>query len=109
MASSILHRATGGALYVGAIGLAGWLFLAAYYPDLFAVVQGILKSPIGILALFGIAASLAYHLANGIRHLIWDMGHGLEPKAANASGWFVIAFGLIGGAALVALAFAKGG
>lgn len=109
MASSILHRATGGALYAGAVGLAGWLFLAAYYPDLFAVAQGVLASPIGVLALFGIAVSLFYHLANGIRHLIWDMGHGLEPKAANASAWFVILAGLAGGVALTVLAFAKGG
>ena len=31
-----------------------------------------------------------YHLANGIRHLVWDAGHGFEKEHANASAWFVI-------------------
>ena len=32
------------------------------------------------------------HLANGIRHLVWDAGHGLDVKSANASAVLVLAF-----------------
>jgi succinate dehydrogenase / fumarate reductase, cytochrome b subunit len=109
MASSIFHRATGAALYGGALGLAAWFGAAAFAPDLFAQVNALLFSPLGQVALYGLAASLCYHLANGVRHLIWDAGHGLEPKAANSSAWLVIGFGLLAPLGLWALALAKGG
>ena len=55
--------------------------------------MGLLASPLGRLVMFGLTVSLFYHLANGVRHLIWDAGEGLDIKSANASGWFVLAFG----------------
>ena len=33
----------------------------------------------------------AYHLAAGIRHLIWDTGRGLEKAQSQRSAWLVIA------------------
>ena len=33
---------------------------------------------LGLLLLFGWTCSLFYHLCNGIRHLVWDTGHGLD-------------------------------
>ena len=49
-------------------------------------------SPIGLIVMFGLTVSAFYHLANGIRHLVWDAGHGLDVKSANASAVFVFAF-----------------
>jgi succinate dehydrogenase / fumarate reductase cytochrome b subunit len=40
--------------------------------------------------LLGFTFSLFYHLANGIRHLLWDVGVGFELKAAQKSGWFAL-------------------
>jgi succinate dehydrogenase / fumarate reductase cytochrome b subunit len=51
-----------------------------------------LGSPLGLLVMFGLTVSFFYHLANGIRHLVWDAGYGFELKTANASGVFVFAF-----------------
>ena len=34
--------------------------------------------------------ALFYHLANGIRHLFWDAGHGFEMEKATQSGWAVV-------------------
>ena len=42
--------------------------------------------------LFGMTVALLYHLANGVRHLVWDTGHGLDVKSANASAVIVLAF-----------------
>jgi succinate dehydrogenase / fumarate reductase cytochrome b subunit len=109
MASSIFHRASGVALYAGALGLALWLSAAAFAPEQFATLQGLLANPLGQLALYAMAAAFCYHLANGIRHLVWDLGHGLEPKAANASAWAVIAFGALAPAIFWVLAAMKGG
>lgn len=109
MATSIFHRATGVALYAGAVGLAAWLAAAAFAPDLFVQAQALLIGPLGQVALYGLAVSLCYHLANGVRHLVWDMGRGLDVKSADASGWFVLAFGFLAPLGFWLLAAAKGG
>jgi succinate dehydrogenase cytochrome b subunit len=90
MMLSITHRATGIALAVGALLLVCWLLALASGPAAFADVHAFLGSWIGRLLLFGWTWSLMYHLANGIRHLFWDVGLGLELPAAQASGYAVI-------------------
>ena len=39
--------------------------------------------------------ALSYHLANGIRHLFWDFGLGLELKESYLSGYLVIIFSIM--------------
>ena len=39
--------------------------------------------------LVGFSFAFFYHLMNGVRHLVWDAGHGFEKKQARASGWIV--------------------
>jgi succinate dehydrogenase / fumarate reductase, cytochrome b subunit len=95
MAASILHRATGIALYVGALILAGWVIALAAGPDAFSAYHAALASPLGLLVLFGLTVSFLYHLANGVRHLVWDTGKGFEPKTADMTGWAAIAFGVV--------------
>ena len=92
MATSIAHRVTGVALYVGALIAAAWAVTLAAGPDAYAGFKAVMGSPIGLVVMFGLTASFFYHLANGIRHLIWDAGHGLDVKSANASAVFVFAF-----------------
>ncbi|HVH81540.1 MAG TPA: succinate dehydrogenase, cytochrome b556 subunit [Stellaceae bacterium] len=88
---SILHRLTGVALAVGAILLVSWVGAASDGPKAFAKMQGFVGSWIGLLLLFGWSMALFYHLCNGIRHLVWDTGHGLDLKSVYASGWTVLA------------------
>jgi succinate dehydrogenase / fumarate reductase cytochrome b subunit len=87
---SILHRATGVALSVGAVLLVWWLVAAAAGPGPYASFANFIGSWLGLLLLFGWSAALFYHLCNGIRHLWWDTGHGLELSAVYASGRSVI-------------------
>lgn len=92
MATSILHRATGVALYLGALIAAVWAISLAQGPEAYAQFKALLGSPLGKVVMFGMTLSLFYHLANGIRHLVWDTGHGLDLKSANASSVLVVAF-----------------
>jgi len=87
---SILHRASGVALTVGAILLVWWLVAAAGGPEDYARVQGFLGSWVGRILLFGWSLALFYHLCNGLRHLWWDTGRGFELKSVYASGWAVV-------------------
>ncbi|MBY8976214.1 succinate dehydrogenase, cytochrome b556 subunit [Rhodobacteraceae bacterium NNCM2] len=83
---SILHRATGVGMLVGAIGIVWWFLAAAAGPDYFAVADGVLTSWIGTLVMLGCAWALCYHFANGIRHLIWDVGLGFDLDLVTKSG-----------------------
>lgn len=90
MTLSILHRMTGVALSVGLIAFVLWLGSIAFGAGAYAVVAGFFDTIIGKLLLLGWSFSFFFHLANGIRHLFWDVGMGFEMRQANASAWFVI-------------------
>ncbi|MBX6366883.1 MAG: succinate dehydrogenase, cytochrome b556 subunit [Rhodospirillales bacterium] len=90
MTLSIAHRATGIALSVGTLLLVWWLVAAATGPEAYRVVQEFLGSWLGILLLIGWSLSLFYHLCAGIRHLVWDTGHGFDIKTVYQSGWTVV-------------------
>jgi succinate dehydrogenase / fumarate reductase cytochrome b subunit len=47
------------------------------------------------LLLLATIFSLYYHLANGIRHLFWDIGKGYEITSAYISGYIVIIFSIL--------------
>jgi succinate dehydrogenase / fumarate reductase cytochrome b subunit len=107
MATSILHRATGMALYAGALIVAGWFITLAAGPEAFDSYRALLGSPIGYLVLFGLSFSLLYHLANGIRHLVWDTGRGLEPRTADMTGWAAIVFAIVATVLIWVIAFIR--
>jgi len=79
MTMSIFHRATGVANYVGTVLLAVWLLAMATSPAAYEAAQGFFSSIIGRLILFGYTWSLMHHMLGGVRHLVWDFGHGMEP------------------------------
>jgi succinate dehydrogenase / fumarate reductase cytochrome b subunit len=87
---SILHRLTGAALAVGLIALSYWLVALASGPGSYANAARLLRSPLGLIVLFGWIFSFMYHLLNGVRHLFWDAGKGFERKPRHASGWFAV-------------------
>jgi len=104
MASSILHRATGCALYVGALIAAAWALSLASGPEAYAAFKGVMGSWLGLVVMFGLTLSLFFHLANGIRHLVWDTGHAFDLKSANASSVLVFAFAIAATLAIWAVA-----
>ena len=104
MAMSILHRVTGITLSIGAILLVWWLVAGAEGPEAYSAVQWFLGSWIGLLLLFGWSLALFYHLCNGIRHLWWDTGRGLDLPGVHRSGLAVLALTV----ALTIIAWAAG-
>lgn len=80
MAMSVAHRATGAALYGGTLLVAFWLVAAASGPAAYDTAQAIAGSVLGRLVLFGYTFVLLHHMVGGLRHFIWDMGHGYDPQ-----------------------------
>ncbi len=87
MMVSITHRVTGAALYLGFLLFAWWLLAAAAGPAYFDFVQSLFGSWLGQLVLFGFTWAMMYHLLGGIRHLIWDTGHGFELETVELFAW----------------------
>jgi succinate dehydrogenase / fumarate reductase cytochrome b subunit len=108
MASSILHRATGVALYGGALILAGWAAALAAGPAAFGTYKSLLGSLPGKVVLFGLTFAIFYHLANGVRHLAWDAGEGFDPKTADMTAAAAIAFAVTASVAVWVIAAMTG-
>ena len=83
---SISHRATGMVNSVAILLLVLLIASAAGGPDSYELMSAIVNSWFGKLVLFGFTLSLYYHLSNGIRHLFWDTGRGLDVLTARKSG-----------------------
>ncbi|CAA9323614.1 MAG: Succinate dehydrogenase cytochrome b-556 subunit [uncultured Microvirga sp.] len=90
MMMSIVHRITGAANYFGAALVAIWLVAMASGPGAFETAQDLFGSIIGRLILFGYTWSLMHHMIGGVRHLVWDFGHGLEPGERFAMARFTL-------------------
>jgi len=90
MTLSILHRISGGVLTAGFVVLVLWIASIAAGGATYADMQSLLGSMPGRLALIGWSFAFFFHLSNGIRHLVWDTGVGLEKQQATRSAWFVV-------------------
>ena len=90
MALSILHRASGVFLSLGAVVLVWWLIAAEQGVESFDQAQKLLTSTLGQLCLFAWTAAFFLHLCNGVRHLFWDVGLGFEKSTSQRSGWLVM-------------------
>ncbi len=97
---SILHRASGVLLTFGALGMAGWLLALDAGGDRYARAAHLLASPFGLIVLFAVSLALVYHLLNGVRHLLWDMGWGFEIADTYRSGWAVAVLSVVFTAAI---------
>ena len=109
MSLSILHRATGVFIAFGAFLMAFWLLAVASGDDAYRRFVELAGSLPGRLLMVAILASFLYHLLNGIRHLLWDIGWGLEMPRVVTTGATVVVLSVLGTAWLAWLAFATGG
>jgi succinate dehydrogenase / fumarate reductase cytochrome b subunit len=75
---------------IGLLVLSAWLINAAAGGADYARFTDVMATPFGRLLLIGWSFAFFFHLANGVRHLFWDAGHGFEKSQAVASAWFVL-------------------
>lgn len=85
--SSILTRITGNALIVAAVLTVWWLLGAATGPESFAGINAFVTSWFGDLVFTLSCLALWYHYLAGLRHFLFDAGHGLEIETAEKLGW----------------------
>lgn len=91
---SIMHRITGVGAFLGSVCIMLWLVSLAWDASLYGFLQIVVVSiPVQIL-LFLWTLSFIYHLLNGVRHLVWDAGKGLELPEIYKSGKIVMILAL---------------
>lgn len=93
--TSITNRATGVVLSVGLILLVYWLVAIASGPAAYQAARAVLSLGVLKAVYVLLLATFSYHLIAGIRHLIWDTGHGLERSQSQHSAWLVIVASLL--------------
>ena len=109
MVTSILHRATGMALAVGLLAMVWGLVALAAGPERWTAFADCAGSLPGRIVLFGFSWALAYHLLNGIRHLVQDAGYGFSIPAFVRSGWLSVIGSLLLTGLIWGFIIAKGG
>lgn len=92
---SITHRITGVFLALGTVMILYWLVAAASGPAAYAEAQRCLGALPTQVVLFGWTFAFFYHLANGIRHLLWDTGWGFDLDTAYKTGYAAIAAAIV--------------
>lgn len=101
--TSILTRITGNALIVGVVLMVWWLLAAATSDRYFDFVNAVATSWFGDLVFAGSLWAVWYHYLAGIRHLIYDAGHGLDIPTAEKLGWACIVGSVVLTAATILL------
>jgi len=94
-ALSILHRITGFILSIGVSFFVFWLSFLALGGETFSKIHCFLGTIVGNFALLALLFCFIYHFFNGLRHLYWDAGFGLELSSVYKSGWFVLLVSVI--------------
>lgn len=87
---SISHRITGALLSAGLVVFIGWIWCVAYCPIWAEKISEYLQTPVAKGLIIAWLFFLYYHFINGIRHLFWDAGQGLELPAVHRSGVITI-------------------
>lgn len=91
--SSILVRITGIGILVLSVIIVAWLLAASSSEAAFTTVDGLVRSFLGDLVLFGGTWAIFYHMLGRLRHVIWDFGYLLEVPVSEkmALGMFGLA------------------
>jgi len=92
---SIFHKITGVGMAGGIVVLVIWLACLSMGKETYDQLLALLKSPVGLILLFGWTWAFFYHLCCGIRHLLWAAGWSLSIKAVYISGYIALAISTI--------------
>ena len=109
MVTSILHRATGVVLSLGSLLIAAGLIARASGEASWNWLRDCAASWLGLVVLIGWSWALAFHLINGIRHLLQDAGWGYAISTFVRNSWISVIGSLLLTVAIWVVVIACGG
>ena len=109
MVTSILHRATGVVLSLGSLLIAAGLIALASGEASWNSLRDCAASWLGLVVLIGWSWALAFHLINGVRHLLQDAGRGYAISTFVRNSWISVIGSLLLTVAIWVVVIARGG
>ncbi|RLA09712.1 MAG: succinate dehydrogenase, cytochrome b556 subunit [Gammaproteobacteria bacterium] len=106
--TSILHRATNTALFGGLLVLAVWMACVAAGGEVYQLINEVLSSYFGRIALFGWTFSAIFSSAQWVRHFFWDLGYGFDVEVSKRSGLVAVGVSAIATLGIWATVIARG-
>jgi len=99
--TSIMHRATGVALYFSVVAICWYIVYYTYQINIAesdescdCPLRAIIDNVFSFAAII-VTFALYYHFCNGIRHLFWDIGKGFTKETAKRNGFLIIISALV--------------
>tara|TARA_Y100001970_G_scaffold259412_1_gene340333 strand:- start:313 stop:690 length:378 start_codon:yes stop_codon:yes gene_type:complete len=85
---SITHRITGVVNAIAITMICLWFLCSVNTDKVF--LQNLLNSLFGKFISIALSWTFSFHILNEIRHLVWDIGYGYDPKISKISGYVTL-------------------
>ena len=85
---SITHRITGVINAIAISLICIWFLLTINNEKI--LFENILNSFFGKFISISLSWTFSFHILNEIRHLIWDVGYGFDPKISKITGYITL-------------------
>lgn len=87
---SISGRGAGIVLSLILVVLLAWFNAVVWKPEIYDQTMALLNNPFTLYGALALAFLTFFYLGNGIRHVLWDMGFGVNEKSGILSGNIVL-------------------
>ena len=85
---SIAHRITGVINAIAISLICIWFLLTINNEKI--LFENVLNSFFGKFISISLSWTFSFHILNEIRHLIWDVGYGFDPKISKITGYMTL-------------------
>jgi len=92
---SISGRFVGIILAATLFVLCSWFVAVVWSPDIYTVTMGFLDNPYALYGFLVWAFLVFFYIGNGVRHVLWNIGIGVNEKAGILSGNIVLVLSVL--------------
>ncbi|MDC6481852.1 succinate dehydrogenase, cytochrome b556 subunit [Pelagibacteraceae bacterium] len=92
---SITHRTVGVVNIIAITFICLWTILLLFGESNYLVVKNFFQSFFGKFIIICLSWSFSFHALNEIRHLMWDLGYGFDPKTSKITGVITVIGSLV--------------
>ena len=92
---SITHRTVGVVNIIAITFICLWTILLLFGESNYSVVKNFFQSFFGKFIIICLSWSFSFHALNEIRHLMWDLGYGFDPKTSKITGVITVIGSLV--------------
>ena len=87
---SITHRIVGVVNAIAITLICFWTIFLLFGEQNYEAIKFFFQSFFGKLIIISLIWSFSFHILNEIRHLIWDLGYGFDPRISKITGVITI-------------------